>query len=63
MSAEISQGVFDAALEISARRANTLREIRQLIVEGKKDDAWDLLLKHLGLSEPKAKLKLVKKIK
>lgn len=53
MSAEINQGTFDAALEIGARRANTLRQIRDLILKGEKDQAWELLLKHLGIDEAK----------
>lgn len=61
MSAEkIYQGTLDAALEIGARRADTLRTIRDLILKGEKDQAWGLLLKHLGIDEAKtSRAKLV----
>lgn len=58
---QVNQGLLDAALEISSRRSNTLRQIRELILNGEKDQAWELLLKHLGLDEAKPpQLKLVR---
>ncbi len=53
----VNQGTVNAALEISARRANTLRQIKALIVNGKESEAMQLLKKHLGIE---SHLKLVK---
>jgi len=50
MSAELenNQGLLDAALEISARRSNTLREIRELFLSGRDREATQLTKKFLG---------------
>lgn len=50
---QVNQGLLDAALEISSRRSNTLHRIKELILKGEKDQAWELLLRHLGLDEEK----------
>lgn len=50
---QINQGLLDAALEISARRADTLRQVRQLFVDGEDRKAVDLMKKFLGLNEAK----------
>lgn len=62
MSAEMdnNQGLLNAALEISARRAQTLREIRDLFVEGKDSEAMKLTKRFLGVEEKKPRLALVK---
>lgn len=58
MSAELqkTQGILDAALEISARRAETLREIKSLILAGDELKAMKLLKQYLGIQERKLKL-------
>lgn len=58
MSAELSknQGLLDAALEISARRADTLREIKSLILAGDEVKAMRLLKKLLGIQDRNLKL-------
>ncbi|MEK6280297.1 MAG: hypothetical protein AABN95_08060 [Acidobacteriota bacterium] len=60
MSTELNPGILDSALEIGARRANTLRQIRDLILDGKKDQAWELLLEHLGIEEKPTKAKVIR---
>lgn len=49
----VNQGTFDAALEISARRAQTLHVIRELLVANKDSEALRLMRKHLGVNEAK----------
>lgn len=58
MSAELkkNQGLLDAALEISAKRADTLREIKSLILAGDEAKALALLKKLLGIQDRKLKL-------
>lgn len=56
----VNQGLLDAALEISAKRADNLRQIKSLILDGKKDQAWALLLKHLGIDENRKPAKIVR---
>lgn len=46
-----SVGVFEAALEISERRAKSLRQIRDLYLAGKDEEATTLTKKFLGISE------------
>lgn len=64
MSAEkaIDQGMLDAALEISARRAQTLHVIRELLIANKDREALRAMRKHLGLDEKNSlpRLALVK---
>ena len=60
MSAEIQgQGLLDAALDISARRAQVLREVKQFLVDGEDRKAVELMKKFLGV-ENKPRLSLVK---
>lgn len=61
MSSELSQGTIDAVLEISARRAKTLHEIRALLEDDRDSEALSVMRSFLQV-EKKAKtpqLKLV----
>lgn len=46
-TAELNQGVFDAALEISARRASVLREIKTLLEDDRDQEALKLMREFL----------------
>lgn len=50
---QINQGLLDAALEVSARRADTLRQVRRLLVDGEDRKAVDLMKKFLNVNEDK----------
>jgi hypothetical protein len=47
MNAEFQQGTLDAALEISARRAKTLREIKSLLEDDRNSDALKMMREYL----------------
>lgn len=47
MSTELNQGIFDAALEISARRAQVLREIKSLLEDDRDREALSLMRDYL----------------
>lgn len=48
---EQKTGLFDAAVEIAARRANTEREMKAALEAGDDQKALSLLRKHLGIDE------------
>ena len=58
MSAElnINQGLFDEALEISVKRANTLRDIKELLISEQDDKALRLMRHYHGIQDRKLKL-------
>lgn len=58
VSAELNknQGLLDAALEIAAARANTLREIKELLLKNEDAKALRLMRQHLGIQDRKLKL-------
>jgi hypothetical protein len=47
MSTELHQGIFDAALEISARRAKVLREVKSLLEDDRDSEAVRLMREYL----------------
>lgn len=47
MSTELNQGIFDAALEIAARRAQVLREIKSLLEDDHDQEALKLMRDYL----------------
>lgn len=53
MSAEENQGLLDAALEVSARRAQTLREVKQFLVDGEDRKVLETMKKFLGIHQAK----------
>lgn len=58
---QINQGMLDAALEIGARRADTLRQVRQLLVDGEDRKAVELMKKFLNVNaEKNSRPRLVK---
>lgn len=58
----VNQGTLNAVLEISARRAQTLHVIRELLIANKDQEALRAMRKHLGLDEKNSlpRLALVK---
>lgn len=47
------QGLMEVALEIETRRAQTRREIRDLLLAGKDSEALTLMRKHFGIDDDK----------
>jgi hypothetical protein len=56
MSTELNQGLLDAALEIGARRADTLRQIKALFEAGKEKEAVSLTKCFLEVSQAEPKV-------
>jgi hypothetical protein len=48
-------GVVDALREVGQRRASKLREIRELLKQGKDQEALALMRIYLNVAEPKSK--------
>jgi hypothetical protein len=51
MNQELHQGMLDAALEISARRAKALREIKSLLEDDRDLEALSLMRSFLGVKK------------
>jgi hypothetical protein len=47
MSTELHQGIFDAALEIAARRAKVLREVKSLLEDDRDSEALKMMKEFL----------------
>lgn len=52
-AAELNQGILDAALEISAARAQTLREVKSLFESGKDAEAVTMIKVFLNVKVAK----------
>lgn len=48
---ELNQGIFDAALEIAARRANTLRTVKELLEQDEDRKALGVLREFFGMKK------------
>lgn len=51
---EVNQGIFDAALEIAARRANTLRQVKGLLENDEDRKALKLLREFFGMKKKRS---------
>lgn len=51
MSTELNQGTLEAAIEISGRRANTLREVKSLLEDDRDSEALSLMRKFLQVGK------------
>lgn len=51
MSSEVNQGTLDAALEISARRAKTLHEIKSMLEDDRDSEALSVMRSFLQVGK------------